>query len=101
MFVRLAMPAHKALKHYMMENPSLGPLTLRRIYGAIAEAELDEGFADELDFLCADAFVGQMSEGYDDLGRLFSEPTDELYLLLRRHGIIGEMEDDWETEGED
>ncbi len=90
MFIKLRIMAHEALKQVMLDNDH-APLfdhTTKVIYNTIKTAETDEGFANELDCECADAFDEQTADGYDDLLELFTDMPDGLAKLLVRHDII-------------
>ena len=90
MFIKLRIMAHEALKQVMFDNDH-APLfdhTTKVIYNTIKTAETDEGFANELDCECADAFDEQTADGYDDLLELFTDMPDGLAKLLVRHDII-------------
>lgn len=90
MFVRLRIMAHDALKHIMLDNDHapLSDHTTKVIYNTIKTAEIDESFANELDWECANAFNEQTSDGYDDLLELFAHMPDGLAELLVQHDII-------------
>jgi len=92
MFIRLRIQAHDALKQVMLDNDH-APLfdhTTKVIYNTIKTAETDEGFANELDCECADAFDEQTADGYDDLLELFTDMPEDLRDLLTRYNIIKE-----------
>lgn len=90
MFVKLRIMAHDALKKIMLDNDHapLSDHTTKVIYNTIKMAETDEGFANALDNECADAFVEQTADDYDDLLELFTDMPEELAKLLVCNDII-------------
>ena len=88
MFIEIRITAKDALKHIMLNNHSpLNDKTTEAIYKTIMKAEIDEGFANELDFVCNNAFAS-CADGYDDLLRLFDDMNEGLHDLLHNHAII-------------
>lgn len=95
MFIKMRMSAHEALKQYMLTDHSpLNRDTTKLIYDIIAKAETDDAFANNFDLACADAFVEQTAEGYDDLIELIDEMPPELEDFLRESGLLDETEEE-------
>ena len=95
MFIRLRIMAHDALARAIeergIENISSNNLSI--MINTMHKAGIDEGFANELDQACANAFDEQTAEEYEDLACVFEKPTDELKELLEGRGIIEREED--------
>jgi len=89
MFIRLRMMAHEALREYMARaaRPPMSRRLTARIYKAITEAENSGTFANELDWVCSNAFEDQTAEGFGDLIQDFEQPPEELADLLEKYLI--------------
>lgn len=90
MFVKEAMMAHEALKRLMLRGPfpAITPDRTAIIYDIIKEAELDDGFANEIDFAFASAFVDGTALGYSDLVRVFDDMPRDIYRALKAKRIL-------------
>ena len=84
------MMAHEALKRMMFRGPfpAITPDRMAIVYDIIKEAELDDGFANEIDHAFSSAFEDGTAQGYSDLVRVFDDMPKDVYRALKKKRIL-------------